>query len=182
MEEVWKEYWPGYYEVSTLGRVRSMDRYVNSSTAGRVSLRRGKLLAIREDRYGYLRVTLRADGCDTTIAVHRMVAETFVDGYKEGYEVNHIGLDEAGRVSKKDNRVESLEWTSKSGNHLHAHANSLKASGSSHVNSKLTESAVAEIKSMFAKGLGNVEIADKFKVHRGTIDNIRSGKTWVHVK
>lgn len=50
-------------------------------------------------------------------------------------------------------------------------------------NSKLTESDILKIKSMYASGeFRQWQIAELFKVRQGCISRILSGKTWKHVK
>ena len=105
MEEIWKDIkgFEGRYQVSNMGRVRSLDRWTNHEPPyflkGRMlnpSMNKGK---------GYLRVSL-SDGSRnyTHYEVHRLVALHFVPGYKKGLVVNHKN------EVKTDNRAENLEW------------------------------------------------------------------------
>lgn len=55
-------------------------------------------------KLGYLRVRLRLNGRCHDKSVAYLVARTFVNGYKEGLEVNHINK------IRDDNRPENLEW------------------------------------------------------------------------
>lgn len=55
-------------------------------------------------KLGYLRVRLQLNGCCRDKSVAYLVARTFVNGYKEGLEVNHINK------IRDDNRPENLEW------------------------------------------------------------------------
>jgi hypothetical protein len=94
---------PGYegkYEVSNLGRIRSLDRMCGNRMS------RGMLLKQQEFHNGRLGVSLRTGKkrVEKMIQVHRAVAIAFVDGYAEGLEVNHI--DE----NPKNNRWDNLEW------------------------------------------------------------------------
>jgi hypothetical protein len=182
MEEIWKEYLPGYYEVSNLGRFRSMDRYVKGQIPGKLYFRQSKILPSRFSNRGYLRVTLHFEGKDLDVNIHRAVAEAFVENLNNLPEVNHIGKDENGFVDKTDNRAISLEWVTASENHLHAHREGLKASGSNHTNSILTEESVIDIKELLREGFTQKEIAKQFGVHCGTISGIATGASWKHVK
>ena len=93
MEEIWKdvEGFEGRYQVSNLGRVRSLLR--------NGLIRKQKLFGNTD----YLHVVLLKDRKYTRLSVHRLVAEHFVEGYKEGYVVNH--KDE----NKLNNNVEKLD-------------------------------------------------------------------------
>jgi len=117
--EEWKVL-PGFlnYEVSTKGRIRSMDRSVNHFKGG-FALKKGKLRAPTVSNSGYLLVRLWVDGKGKNFLIHRLVALAFIpnDGNKPC--VNHIdGI-------KTNNTVENLEWASYSDNIIHAHANGL---------------------------------------------------------
>lgn len=101
MIEEWRQI-PGYeglYEVSSYGRVRSLDRYVKSSY-GAYRLHKGKVLSsgIRPD--GYLIVCLQ----ERMFRVHRLVAEVFIPNPDNLPQVNHKDED------KTNNNVDNLEW------------------------------------------------------------------------
>lgn len=105
MNEIWKEIenYEGYYEVSNLGRVKSVDRFV-LDTLGRLQHRKGKLKAQTLNQDGYLTVKLSKNGVDEKIAVHILVGKAFVDGYFEGAEINHKDFDRTNNV------FTNLEW------------------------------------------------------------------------
>jgi hypothetical protein len=107
MNATHKESWrpiPGYkdaYEVSDLGRVRSLDRVVVRSD-GRRYRYAGKILQLNPVN-GYALVHLGSQS--GTKKVHQLVALTFVGPCPaEGMEVCHSNGDSA------DNRVENLRW------------------------------------------------------------------------
>ena len=111
MEEIWKdiEGYEGTYQVSNLGRVRSLDRYteqpsVKGGTHER--LRKGCILKQRQSERGYKTILLynQADRKKHLYYVHRLVAFAFVPGYSEGKEVNH--KDEV----ITNNHADNLEW------------------------------------------------------------------------
>lgn len=105
MEEIWKDVigFEGRYQVSNMGRVRSLDRLVNNLHP---YIKKGQMLkpSMNKGR-GYLRVSF-SDGQRNYkhYEVHRLVALHFVPGYKEGLVVNHIN------EIKTDNRAENLEF------------------------------------------------------------------------
>lgn len=121
MTEVWKDI-PGYegrYQVSDLGRVRSVDRYVRTVYKdGREGTRlvKGRVLAWGLSR-GYPIVHLFPKG---TVAVHLLVARSFVPGEAPGRGVNHKdGV-------KANSAASNLEWVTKSRNQQHAVETGLK--------------------------------------------------------
>ena len=101
IEEIWRpiEGYEGLYEVSNLGRVRSLDRFF-------YRLHKGKVLSPTKDRYGYLTVTLNYNGKSKTIKIHRLVAQAFLPNPDNLPQVNH--KDEV----KSNNCVDNLEWCS----------------------------------------------------------------------
>jgi hypothetical protein len=62
---------------------------------------------------GYQKVTLRSGTKSKTMAVHRLVAETFLDKPRGSNVVNHID------GKKSNNNLSNLEWTTHRGNSKH---------------------------------------------------------------
>lgn len=104
--EFWKsiEGYEGFYEVSSQGRVRSVDRYV---TCGKSTLHLKAKVKKITVRKGYCVVTLNKDGEFKTYYVHRLVATAFLGHPNEKQDVNH--KDE----NKLNNNVNNLEWCSR---------------------------------------------------------------------
>lgn len=97
MNEIWKSVtgYEGLYEVSNLGRVKSL-----------VYKRLGheRILKSGNNMYGYKMVVLRKNNKSKTITVHILVAQAFIPNPDNLPEVNHI--DE----NKSNNSVDNLEW------------------------------------------------------------------------
>lgn len=112
--EIWKDIhgYENYYQVSNKGNVRSVDRVGRCGNHGTL-LYRGKTLSGGIGSHGYLSVVLSKQGKTKTRTIHSLVAEHFVDGYKPGYEVNHIDL------TKTNNHASNLEWVTPSYNTKH---------------------------------------------------------------
>ena len=116
--EQWKEIsgYEGLYEVSSHGRVRSLDRWVVGRN-GIVEFHKGTMRKLHK-RSAYIYVGLSKDGITISFDVHRLVAQAFVPGKsEEKCEVNHKNLN------KLDNRAENLEWVSRIENVRHAFKN-----------------------------------------------------------
>lgn len=111
MEEIWKDIpeFEGLYQISNLGRVRSLDKY---DRLGR--FHKGKILAIKDNGVGYLTLPLNRDGKQKMALVHRLVASVFVPNPNGYSQVNHID------GNKKNNHADNLEWCTQSQNLKHA--------------------------------------------------------------
>lgn len=113
-KEIWKEI-AGYeskYEVSNIGRVRSMDRQCFNGHA--FHLRKGREVAIINEKGNYKRVGLTKNNKKSKFLVHRLVAIAFLENHDNLEFVNH----KDGNPS--NNCVDNLEWCSRSYNNLHA--------------------------------------------------------------
>lgn len=104
MDEVWKPIkgYEGCYEISNLGRVKSLARKVKS---GRIT--KEIILVPIRNSHGYLQVDLCLNGKMKHHKIHRLVAEAFIPQNNETKEtVNHKDYN------KSNNRVDNLEWLS----------------------------------------------------------------------
>ena len=106
MEEIWKPVkgFEGYYEVSNLGRVRSIDRVVVDNVRNCERLLKGKILIQRDNSNGYKGVMFCKEHKLYNKYVHRLVAEAFIPNQDDLPQVNHKDED------KSNNRVDNLEW------------------------------------------------------------------------
>lgn len=121
MDEEWRDIaeYEGYYQVSNLGRVRSVDRVVihQKGIGNRNGMTRrikGKLLSPKPAN-GYLRVILSKDGVIKNMLIHRLVAEAFIEPIDGKEFVDHVNAD------RTDNRAENLRWVTSSENTRHSY-------------------------------------------------------------
>ena len=119
MNEIWKnkdlndiygEYWKdifgyeGYYMISNMGRVKSLDRIITYSN-GRKNNTKGVIIGqiLSGWNKNYLCVHLNKNGKRKPFNVHRLMAIHFLDGFNEKLQVNHIDRN------TKNNKIENLE-------------------------------------------------------------------------
>jgi len=178
MNEIWKdiEGYEGLYQVSNQGRVKALAR---EWTCGRGAIHGHEDIILKPftttDKKYYL-IDLLKNGKRKTITIHSIIMKIFIGQRPIDNDINHInGI-------KKDNRLENLEYCTRSENVKHAHrigiANHCKGERSPF--SKLSESQVKEIKRL--KGLKSVkEIAKINNISIQAIYKIYSNKTWRHI-
>lgn len=106
--EFWKDVvgYEGYYQVSNLGNIRSVDRVIYSDKLHIGTKRKldGKMLKPYVNAHRYLALTLTKNGKEKSLRVHRLVAEAFIKNPNNYDQINHIDGNRA------NNRVENLEW------------------------------------------------------------------------
>jgi len=110
--EIWKLVKDSHYQVSNLGRVRSLTHTIkqrhpkNLDKVMEVTYK-GKVLKQRKDKQGRMQVTLSINRKHRTHRVHQLVAEAFLGyertGTSAGFVVDHISNDST------DNRLENLQ-------------------------------------------------------------------------
>lgn len=104
MEEIWKPIkgYEGYYEISNLGRVKSLPRKVKQGNYLRTVKERIKSMCI--GAYGYPCVTLCKNRKSRAIPIHRLLARTFIPNPENKPYIDHINTDIT------DYRLENLRW------------------------------------------------------------------------
>lgn len=114
MTEEWKPVvgYEGYYEVSNIGNVRTVERMISDTRCCRY-VRPSVVMRPFVDRKGRLRFILTKDKCRKISSAHRLVAMAFIPNPDNLPEVNH--KDE----NPKNNRVENLEWCTSEYNRLY---------------------------------------------------------------
>lgn len=157
------------YEVSNLGRVRSVGRWSRGRfRAGtiRKPSRRGR----------YLGLILSDGRRRETRSVHRLVAEAFHGAPPEGAVACHRnGI-------RDDNRAENLRWDTPAGNVRDAirHGTHQGNLGERKNLAKISPGCVARIRDMIAARVPQTQIGLWFGLSQSTISNIATGKLWRH--
>lgn len=103
-EEIWKPVngYEGYFEISNLGRVKSVERYVRQSNHLRFVPE--KIKKIHFNKGGYPCVTLCKDRVSKEKLLHRLLMEAFVPNPEGKTQIDHIN------TNVKDYRLENLRW------------------------------------------------------------------------
>lgn len=163
MVEKWRQV-PGYsrYEVSSFGRVRSIDHFdsLGRKHSGRM------LRQVSDGKGNYLYVTLTSSIGSRRESVHRIVASAFLPN-PEGYnEINHIDED------KKNNAVWNLEWCSRSYNNGYGG----RVNGERNPQAKLKECEARYIKDHPEEG--TTALAKKFGISLAQTSAIIHGTRW----
>ena len=114
--EIWKDIkdYEGLYQCSSLGKVRSLDRYVEEHS-GKKQFRKGQIIKPKLNKNGYLQLALNKNAKRKMKYVHILVAETFLENNEKLKTVNHKD------GNKLNNNIDNLEWSSYSENNQHAY-------------------------------------------------------------
>ena len=128
-EEIWKPVkgYEGFYEVSNLGRIRSLDRTVNC-VHNSVAIKKGKILKLSTIPKGYLCAHFSKYGKSKSIEIQRVVALAFIPNPNNLPCVNHKDED------KTNNKVDNLEWCTYKYNNTYG--TRLEKSAKKHINGK----------------------------------------------
>lgn len=167
----------GLYEVSDLGRVRSLDRIVSCKNRwGAVTAFRrcGRVLKPGPHQGGYLSINLYRTPEKRCTTVHILVAEAFLGPRPTGSEVCH------GDGDKRNNLVDNLRYDTPAGNEYDKILHGTLLFGESHVSAKLLEANVLDIRRLRGV-LKQQELADRYGCTFSNISAIQRRKSWRHV-
>ena len=120
--EEWRDVagYEGRYQVSSMGRVKSLERNIPHWRGGERTVKE-RILKPSDDCRGYLRVDLRDGSKRKHFKVHRLVCQAFHDNLDNKQDVNHIN------ENKTDNRACNLEWCTRRENINHGTRNTRTA-------------------------------------------------------
>lgn len=155
------------YAVSDMGRIKRIKKGRRTQI--------GLVLQQRKNRCGYMYLSLCKNGTHTR-TIHRLVLKAFIGN--NDLDCNHIDGD------KSNNKLENLEYCTKSENMIHAYKNGL---GEKIGTSKLKDGEVWLIKRILNSDLFRYKkitqdfISKMFKVSFGTISKIKRGILWSHI-
>jgi hypothetical protein len=178
MSEQWKPVrdFEGLYEVSNLGRLRSLPREKRGRSDA-VYFTKARILEPCLHSGYKATLLFRPGGARRHALVHRLVAEAFVPNPEALPQVNHINS------RRTDNQASNLEWTDNKGNSDHARAAGrlVVTRGEAYAHAKLTGENVLNIRLLSGRGATNKEIAAMYRVTASLISLIVNRKRWAHV-
>lgn len=170
--EIWKDIkgYEGLYQVSNLGRVKSLERKVRHR--GRLITIKEKYLKVTISEYsnGYRRTSigLHKGGKQDSTDVHTLVAEAFIGERPNAKaEIRHINGDAT------DNRLINLIYGSRSDNRIDMYRYGTKSA-----RGKFDPSEVIEIRKELDSGLSVRKLAENYEVHESSIRRIKNRETF----
>lgn len=166
----------GLYEVSDLGRVRSIDRNVTSRWGTPKKLK-GVVLSQSKSHNGYLRVGLNSDGKRSCHFVQRLVMRAFKGPVPEGMEVAH---NDGTRIN---NTLLNLRYATHVDNmaDVKIHGTAPEQRGEKGPGARLTTDDVQKIRYLVQIGQTHEQVAAQFGVSRPNVSMIAARRTWGHI-
>lgn len=153
MTEEWRPI-VGYedrYEISSLGRVRTLPRILSPSCGS----------------HGYPAVSLSKNKKSQKHSVHVLVLEAFVGPRPSGHQVLHKNGD------RTDSKLENLRWGTPAENTQDRYRHGTVFFGDEHWNTKVSDADVARIREAIAFGAVQEDLVDVYGVCRATISAIK---------
>lgn len=181
MDEIWKDVkgYEGLYQVSNLGRIKSLDRHFIRSNNKSFTYK-GKILKGSLDTKGYIQIELKGNGQRDIRALHRLIAIAFIPNPENKPQIDHLD------GNKTNNKVTNLEWVTCRENIRRAWRNGLNKPtfGERHGNAKLTDEQAMFIKTHYKrndKEFGCKAFMKKYNISQTPIYNILRKKGWKHL-
>ena len=172
-EEIWKDIleYEGYYQISNLGRVKSIDRVIINSK-GTKRFYKGKMLSKILNNCGYFCVNLTIGKKRNQFSIHRLLGTYFIPNPLNLPQIDHLD------AVKTNNALHNLEWVTSEENTERAKNKGLMPKGVDNHKSKLTEIQVLDIRS---SNLRNIDLSKKYNVSKTLIGYIKKRKIWIHI-
>lgn len=175
--EIWKDIrgYKGLYQISSSGKIRSVDREITQEKDGTVFTRKmkGRELKTGILNSGYQVVWLSKNGIVKALTIHRLVAKAFIPNPQNKKDINHID------GNKTNNKASNLEWTTRSENVKHSHEFLERKSNGRKIKCVETGEKFNSIK----------EASIKMNINRHSINHVLRGRnkkaggyTWMYLK
>lgn len=166
-KEIWKDIpdYEGHYQVSNLGRIRSLDRIITHKN-GAKHFKEGQIQKLQDNGNGRLYKQMKRDGTYKNFYVSRLVMLAFVGERPDNYVICHIDGD------LENNRLDNLRYDTPYENNIDQFR---------HRNRKNTvpTETVIKIRRLFDSGkYSNREISNKFNIKLRSIYDITARRTY----
>jgi len=154
-----------------LGKYKGSGYWVSSY--GRIKGKRGRILKERINQTGYNEVVLTVSGTPNYVRAHVLVAKAFLG---KPYSLRRLEVNHKDG-NKLNNRVENLEWVTRSENLRHAYATGLRDGMKRYRRLSKTQYQLV-FRLRHEVGMSGADIGRIFGVNRGIVNNILAGKTY----
>lgn len=123
--EIWKdiENYEGYYQISNLGRLKSLERNIPRVNNGKIVnyIQKERIIKLTKNgKNGYFKVYLRKNNTYKRFYIHRLVAKYFLKDGIEKYNNKSFNVNHKDGI-KTNNKIDNLEWVTKSENSIHSY-------------------------------------------------------------
>lgn len=163
------------YEVSSLGRIRSVERTVITSKGHARRYKSRPISASSFNQYGHAKFMAHDHGQTRPVYVHQAIAEAFIGSCPEGMLATHRdGCPE-------HNLLGNIRYATPTENQADRRRHGTHLEGERHPMSKLRLSQVQEIRRRVAAGEPKQLIAESFQISRGYLNELVGRRRWAWV-
>lgn len=178
--EIWKDCvgYEGLYQVSSFGRVASLDRCILSKRNNEmVKIRvKGKIMKPSKCNGGMM-LHFWKDGISSKpVKVHNLVLEAFVGKRPEGYQACHFP-----DRSHENNRLDNLRWDTSANNQRDKLYHGTDNRGEKCCSAKITNDTAVKIKKMLLNNSVK-DISNNLNISKHVVRNIKYGLAWSWLK
>jgi hypothetical protein len=172
-EEVWKDI-PNtdYYQASSHGRIRSVDRWVRFNSG--YGIRKGKILKPVIHHSGYIIYGIVAGNKISSVYGHQLVARTFLGEPQNNQVVCHYD------GNKANNCLANLRYDTRSSNEQDKRRHGTYQKEEKNPRAKLSLDDIYNIRHRRANGETVKQLADEYGFRSGHISKICIGMLWPH--
>lgn len=170
-KEIWKDIpeYEGLYQVSNLGRVKSLARWVRTGRYMTWHQLPERMLKFGVQPDGYLLVQLCKDGEKITCLVHHLVLKGFVGPRPNGKQCRHFPDQ-----NPTNNKLTNLSWGTPKKN-----VEDKKAKGTWGM--KLKEDQVKQIRKLHSQGCSYQKLSILFRIDSSHVCRVVNRKVWKHI-
>lgn len=164
-KEIWKDIpdYKGVYQVSNLGRIRSLDRYVKRGKSG--FFKEGQIQKLQNNGNGYLYKQLKHEGKHRNFYIHRLVLMVFIGERPDGMVICHKDGDTT------NNNLDNLRYDTPLENNIDQFRHGARKN-------VLQNEAVLKIRKMYNEGYRPLDISKKLDINIHSVRSVANGKTY----